>query len=80
MIFNNLYSEDFNSFIKGNNQFAIDLYKQMSKSNENIFFSPISISNVFAILYAGTDGKTKKEINKFFTLHLKKNYIPIFLN
>jgi serpin B len=66
MIFNYLYSEDFNSFIKGNNQFAIDLYKQMSKSNENIFFSPISISNVFAMLYAGTDGKTKKEIKQVF--------------
>jgi len=66
MIFNNLYSENFNSFIKGNNQFAIDLYKQMSRSNENIFFSPISISNAFAMLYAGTDGKTKKEIKQVF--------------
>jgi serpin B len=38
----------------------------MSRSNENIFFSPISISNAFAMLYAGTDGKTKKEIKQVF--------------
>jgi serpin B len=78
MIFNNLYSENFNSFIKGNNQFAIDLYKQMSRSNENIFFSPISISNAFAMLYAGTDGKTKKEIKQVFHFTPEKELHPYF--
>src|SRR5262245_59422159 len=41
---------------KGNNEFAIDLYKQLAKNarpDENIIFSPYSISTALAMTYAG---------------------------
>lgn len=47
--------------VKGSNTFAFDLYKQMSK-NQNICFSPFSISSAFGMAYTGAKGETQKEI------------------
>ena len=53
--------------IKANNQFSIDLYSEISKkSNENIFFSPWSISTAMAMVYEGARGDTAKEIQDVF--------------
>lgn len=48
------------------NSFAFDFYKQISGSNENIFFSPVSIELVFAILYEGADGQTAMQMQELF--------------
>jgi serpin B len=50
-----------------NTAFGIDLYTQFSRKPGNIFFSPYSISEAFAMLYAGAKGETAKEIER--TLH-----------
>ena len=52
-----------------NTEFAIDMYKQLSKEtpNENIFFSPLSVSVCLAMAYAGTRGETAEQMKK--TLH-----------
>ena len=42
--------------------FALDLYNQMPQ-NENICFSPYSISSAFAMVYTGAKGDTQKEIS-----------------
>jgi len=53
--------------IGANNQFAINFYSQISKENEeNIFFSPWSISTAFAIAYEGAKEMTAKEIQRVF--------------
>ena len=53
--------------IDANNQFAIDFYSQVSQeSDENIFFSPWSISTAFAIAHEGAKGNTAKEMQNVF--------------
>ena len=62
---------DVAALVKGNNEFAFDLYRQLSKKEGNIFFSPVSISTTLAIIYAGARGSTAKEMAK--TLHFDEN-------
>ena len=53
--------------VKANNQFAIDLYSEINKdSNENLFFSPWSISTAMAMTYEGAKGQTADEIQSVF--------------
>ncbi len=53
--------------IDGSNQFAMDFYSDISQeSKDNIFFSPWSIYNAFAILYEGAAGNTADEIGNTF--------------
>jgi serpin B len=49
-----------------NTEFAIDLYKQLAKSNsnKNLFFSPYSISEAVALTYAGASNNTEKQMQK----------------
>jgi serpin B len=59
--------EDSLNVIDANNQFAIDFYSQVSQENEeNIFFSPWSISTAFAIAFEGAKGNTADEIRQVF--------------
>lgn len=47
-----------------NSRFAFDLYKKIAGTdkNENIFFSPYSISTALAMTYAGAAGNTEKQM------------------
>lgn len=58
---------------EANNKFAFDLYKKYSSEfkDENVFFSPYSISSAFAMVYEGARGKTADEIEKVF--HFSNN-------
>ncbi len=52
------------------NQFALDYYSKLKeRGNDNIFFSPFSISSAFAMTYEGAKEQTAKEIQSVF-------YIP----
>jgi len=56
-----------NDIAKANNQFAIGLYSEINKeSNDNIFFSPWSISTAMAMAYEGACGDTADEIQDVF--------------
>ncbi len=49
------------------NKFAFDMYEQLIKDNdENVIFSPLSLSIAMAQLYIGSEGKTREEIGKTF--------------
>ena len=47
--------------VNSNNQFAFDLYKIYNSNEENIFFSPYSISTAFAVLQEGVRGETAED-------------------
>ena len=50
------------------NAFAFDLYNEIAKNEQgNIFFSPQNISSALAMLHAGADGETERELRT--TLH-----------
>ena len=71
--------EGIRKVVDANNQFAIDLYQQINKQakqvENNIFFSPYSLSTAMAMLYAAAEGETKQQIQK--TFHYPT---PIILN
>ena len=54
------------NLIESNNQFAMDFYSQIKDDEENIFFSPWSISTAFALVYEGAKGTTADETQNVF--------------
>jgi len=58
---------DRKSVVKGNTQFALDLYGKLQGREGNLFFSPFSISTALAMTYGGARGETAAEMAQ--TLH-----------
>jgi len=54
------------SVINANNQFALELYSKYKSKEDNIFFSPYSISTAVAMTYEGAKGQTADEIQSVF--------------
>lgn len=46
------------ALVNGNNAFAIDLYQHLRTVENNLFFSPYSISSALAMTYGGAKGNT----------------------
>jgi len=66
--------KDVEQVVNANNQFAYDLYSELSKNTEgNIFYSPYSISTALAMTYEGAKGQTADEIKSVF--HFPENEI-----
>lgn len=63
-------SADKQQLVKGNNDFAFDLYHQLQSENGNIFFSPLSISTAMAMLYTGAAGQTAQQIAQAMSFDL----------
>ena len=55
---------DNTAIVRGDNQFAVDLYAQLDReqSGKNLFFSPTSISVALAMTAAGARGPTQSEM------------------
>lgn len=53
--------------VRGNNQFALDLYGRLRERPGNLFLSPHSISTALAMTYAGARGETAEQMAA--TLH-----------
>ena len=50
-----------------NNILAIEMYKRIEPNqNKNIFFSPLGILTVFAMMYEGADGNTASQLESVF--------------
>ena len=64
---------DMQVVVSGGNTFTLDLYKQLvelpavKKSEGNLFFSPYSVSSALAMVWAGAEGKTERQMAE--TLH-----------
>jgi serpin B len=53
---------DLADLVRGNNEFTFALYPQISSGDENVFFSPYSISLALAMASAGAKGQTADEM------------------
>ncbi len=55
--------EGIKEIVNVNNQFALDLYSELSKTEEgNIFYSPYSLFSALAMTYEGANAQTAEEI------------------
>jgi len=69
--------------VDANNQFALELYTELSKNGkENIFYSPYSIFAALGMTYEGAKGETKDEIKSVFHFpedsSLRPNFAKIY--
>lgn len=53
---------DIETVVKGNTEFAIDLFKKLKPAEGNLFFSPYSISTALAMTYGGARAETAKQM------------------
>jgi serpin B len=60
-------ADDRATFEAGNRSFAFDLYRQLATADENLFFSPFSVSVALGMTYPGAEGETETQIKD--TLH-----------
>lgn len=62
--------EGVNQVVEANNQFALSMYQKISSepsaANNNVFFSPYSLSTAVAMLHNAAEGETKQQIQKTF--------------
>ncbi|EDL91754.1 similar to squamous cell carcinoma antigen 2 (predicted), partial [Rattus norvegicus] len=56
-------------FAKATTQFTLELYRQLRDSEDNIFYSPLSIMTALAMLQLGAKGNTEKQIEKVIQFH-----------
>jgi serpin B len=58
-----LAAQDYSA--KEANSFAVDMYKVLANNNnDNVFFSPFSLSLALGMTYAGAEGETKQQISE----------------
>ena len=50
------------------NDFAFDFYRNVSDTDENVFFSPVSVYTAFSVLYEGARGETAEQMLGVFGL------------
>lgn len=62
--------------VKGNRDFATDLYGQLRDKKGNLFFSPYSISTALAMTYVGARGQTAQEMAKTLHFTLDRSHLP----
>jgi serpin B len=66
-------SSEARSLVASNNTFAFELYGRLKGTNQNLFFSPYSISECLALSYAGARGNTEKQMGQ--ALHFGTNNV-----
>ncbi|MBT4022761.1 serpin family protein [archaeon] len=59
-------NEDIESVVRANNNFAFDFYRAINKPEENLFFSPYSLSTALAMTYEGAKEQTAQEMQAVF--------------
>ena len=52
----------YQTVVRTNNEFAVDLYDELKGESGNIFFSPFSIFDALSMTYAGARGKTATQM------------------
>ena len=70
-----LNEEERKTIVQGNSEFALELYARLCNKEENLFFSPYSISTALAMAYAGAQGQTGSQMAE--VLHFPTYTVPI---
>ena len=71
--------DDLRELTRGNTEFAFDLYRELSSSDGNLFFSPHSISSALAMTYGGARGDTEAAMAETLRLTLPQERLhPAF--
>ena len=55
--------------VNENSDFAFDLYQALNKEDDNIFYSPYSMSLALAMTYAGARGETEQADGGYSSFH-----------
>ena len=55
-------SQDMEVLVRGNNTFALGLYRALKSGDGNLFYSPFSISQALAMTLAGARGETERQM------------------
>ncbi|MHC4664123.1 MAG: serpin family protein [Planctomycetota bacterium] len=68
----NASQADVKAAVKGNSEFALNLFKELAKKEGNIFISPFSVSTALSMLYEGARDDTEKEMKDVMKVRLYK--------
>ncbi len=66
--------------VSDNNNFAVDLYKELASGDQNVFFSPFSISMALAMTYGGARNETANEMKKVLHFTLNDTMVHVAFN
>ena len=71
--------QDLAALVDGNTDFALDLFKTLSESDGNLFYSPYGISLALAMTYVGARGETEEQMADTLRFRLPQNRLhPAF--
>ena len=73
-------NEELNNLVDGNNNFAFDLYSALVNEDENLFFSPYSISLALAMTYGGARGETERQMAETLSFNLPQDSLHSAFN
>ena len=68
------------NLVEGNTAFAVDLYRELSTSEGNLFYSPYSISLVLAMAHAGARGETERQMAETLGFRLPQERLHAAFN
>jgi serpin B len=68
------------TLVKGNSEFAFDLYQVLRGSKSNLFYSPYSISLALAMTCAGARGETQNQMGDVLHFSLPEDQLNVAFN
>ncbi|MDA0676817.1 MAG: serpin family protein [Chloroflexi bacterium] len=77
----NITTDDLERQVDGNDEFALELYRQLATDNTgNLFMSPYSVSAALAMTYAGARGNTATEMADTLHFNLRDRQLHTAFN
>ncbi len=73
-------AEELASVAATNTDFSAALYRELSRTEENLFFSPFSISQGFAMVYAGARSNTEAQMQQALRFTLSQERLHPAMN